>query len=325
MSKIHGEPVMDFYDRLSRRLKLSDLRMLDAVVQWGSMSKAAANLNISQSAVSKALGEIERALGVDLLDRNPQGVEPTEYGRALLIRAAAIFDELRQAKQDIQYLADPQVGEVRIGCGEPLAAGFLCGVIKQLARQYPQIVCHVLQTPTTATLEYRELRERRVEVTLGRIKEPFVEEDLHADILFFDQQQVVAGKRSKWVHRRKIELADLVDEPWLLPLPDTFPRSLLEDAFRTQGLRTPRPGLISTSFNLYFGLLSTGMYVTALPESVLRYSVLRVSCKKLPVRFPRKPTPIAAITLKHRSLSPIAKLFIGCARACAKPLVGGAT
>ena len=64
-------------DRVSRRLKMSDLRMLLAVVQWGSMSKAAAYLNISQSAVSKALGELEHPLGVRLLDRSPQGIEPT--------------------------------------------------------------------------------------------------------------------------------------------------------------------------------------------------------------------------------------------------------
>jgi len=311
---------MDLYDKMSRRLKLSDLRMLHAVVHWRSMSKAAVHLNISQSAVSKALGELEHALGVQLLDRNPHGVEPTEFGRALLVRAAAVFDELRQAMKDIEYIGNPLTGEVRIGCGEPLAAGFLCGVVEQMAREYPRIVCHVFQTPTTATLEYRELRERRVEVTLGRIREPFSDEDLQADILFFDQQQVVAGKRSKWASRRKIELADLVDEPWLLPLPDTFPRLLLEDAFHAQGLRSPRPGLVSTSFNLYFGLLSTGLYLTALPQSVLRYSVLRTSWKRLPVKFPSKPTPIAAVTIKHRSLSPIAKLFIDCARACAKPL-----
>ena len=57
---------MDVEDRVSRRLKLSDLRLLLTIVQWGSMSKAAAHLNISQSAVSKALGELERTLGVRL-------------------------------------------------------------------------------------------------------------------------------------------------------------------------------------------------------------------------------------------------------------------
>jgi DNA-binding transcriptional LysR family regulator len=86
---------MDVEDRVSRRLKLSDLRMLLTIVQWGSMSKAAAHLNLSQSAVSKAFGELEHTLGVRLLDRTPQGIKPTIYGTALLNRATAIFDEVR--------------------------------------------------------------------------------------------------------------------------------------------------------------------------------------------------------------------------------------
>ena len=76
MSDFHGG-VMDFAEQVSRRLKMSDLRMLLAVAQWGSMSKAAAHLNISQSAISKAIKSLEHAIKVPLFDRTPQGVEPT--------------------------------------------------------------------------------------------------------------------------------------------------------------------------------------------------------------------------------------------------------
>lgn len=311
---------MDLDDRVIRRLKMSDLRMLLAVVQWGSMSKAAAHPNISQSAVSKALGELEHTLGVRLLDRNPHGIEPTVYGQALVKRAITIFDEVRQGVKDIEFLTDPTAGDVWVGCSEPIATGLLPAIVERLGRQYPRIVCHVVQTPTTATLEYRELRDHQVEVLLGRIKEPFSEDDLQANVLFHQQLHVVAGKRSKWARRRKIELAELVDEPWLLPLPNTLPRSLIEDAFHASGLRSPRAGVASLSFNLYNSLLRTGRYLTALPGSVLYYGALRSVVKLLPVEFPNQPRPIAVITLKHRTLSPIAELFIDCARQIAKPL-----
>jgi DNA-binding transcriptional LysR family regulator len=144
---------MSAEDRVSRRLKLSDLRMLLAIVQWGSMSKAAANLNISQSGVSKALRELEHTLGVRLLDRTPRGIEPTVYGSAILNRAIAIFDEVRQGMKDIESLADPTTGEVRVGCNEPITAGLLAAIIERLGRKYPRIVCHMVQTPTVATLE----------------------------------------------------------------------------------------------------------------------------------------------------------------------------
>jgi DNA-binding transcriptional LysR family regulator len=81
-------------ERVMRRLKLRELRILMTVVHAGSMGKAAAELALSQPAVSKAIAEMEYTLGVALLDRTPQGVEPTLYGRVLLKWAVAAFDDL---------------------------------------------------------------------------------------------------------------------------------------------------------------------------------------------------------------------------------------
>jgi DNA-binding transcriptional LysR family regulator len=314
---------MDLDDRISCRLKMSDMRMLLAVVQWGSMSKAARHLNISQSAVSKALGALEHTLGVRLLDRNPQGIEPTVYGTAFLNRATAIFDEMRQGVKDIEFLVDPTVGEVRVGCNEPTAAGLLPAIVERIGRRYPRIVCHMVQTPTTATQEYRELRDRRVELIIARVNEPLSDEQLQADVLFLERLHVVAGKQSKWARRRSISLAELVDEPWLLPPPNTFPRSRIEEAFQACGLPSPRASVVSLSVNLSSSLLLTGRYLYAIPGSVLRYGVLRLAAKVLPVAFPNEAKPIAIITLKHRTLSPVARLFIDTAHEVAKPLANG--
>ena len=98
-------------DRVRRRLKLRDVDILLAVIQTGSMGKAAGALNMSQPAVSKAIAYLEHALGVRLLDRSRQGVEPTPYGRALVKRGVAMFDELRQGVQDIASLTDPAAGD----------------------------------------------------------------------------------------------------------------------------------------------------------------------------------------------------------------------
>jgi len=87
---------MQLSERIGRRIKLQDVHILMAVVQAGSMGKAARHLNTSQPNVSKSIADLERVLGVRLLDRNRQGVEPTDYGRALLSGGEAVFDELRQ-------------------------------------------------------------------------------------------------------------------------------------------------------------------------------------------------------------------------------------
>src|SRR2546425_12076877 len=108
----------DWENRIGRRLRLRDLHILSTVVQWGSMAKAASHLAMSQPAVSEAIASLEAALGVRLLDRTPHGVEPTLYASALLRRGLVVFDELRQGVKEIEFLADPTVGEVRIGCIE---------------------------------------------------------------------------------------------------------------------------------------------------------------------------------------------------------------
>jgi DNA-binding transcriptional LysR family regulator len=80
------------------------------------MAKAAALLGVSQPVVSQAITDLEAAIGVRLLDRNSRDVEPTLYGRILLRCGERAFDDLRQGIREIESLADPDAGEVRIGC-----------------------------------------------------------------------------------------------------------------------------------------------------------------------------------------------------------------
>ena len=123
-------------------------------------------LNTTQPTISRSIAELEHALGVRLLDRNRQGVEPTEYGRALLDGGVAVFDDLRQAVKNIEFLADPTAGEVRIGCTPFLAASFVSAVVDRLSRRYPRIVFHLV-TGYAETL-HRELSERNVDLLITR-------------------------------------------------------------------------------------------------------------------------------------------------------------
>ena len=124
---------MRWNDRIGRRIKLSDLHVLLAVAQCGSMAKAANELAMSHPVVSRSIGELEHTLGVRLLERSPHGVELTEFGRAMLNRSNAAFDELRQGVKDIEFLAEPGAGEVRVGSTAPLAASFVSTVIDRLS------------------------------------------------------------------------------------------------------------------------------------------------------------------------------------------------
>src|SRR5438045_8806096 len=121
-------------ERIGRRLKLRDLRILMTVVECGTMGRAAERLAISQPVVSKAIADIEHALGVRLLDRSQRGVEPTSYGQALVKRGIAIFDEMRQGIEEIEFLSDPTACAGRTGGTDEINAGIVGPVIRRLTR-----------------------------------------------------------------------------------------------------------------------------------------------------------------------------------------------
>ena len=308
---------MDFDDRVLRRLKLSDLRLLHAVVASGGMAKAAAHLNISQPAVSKAVSALEHTLGVKLLDRHPQGVEPTIYGKALIDGGVAIFDELRQSVGRIAHLADPDAGELRVGCTEAGAAGFVPAVIDRLSRQFPRIHFHVV-TADPDTLATRELPQRTIELAIGAIPD-LRGTNVQLEILFDDRHVVMAGANNKWSRRRNIDLADLIGEPWILPPAESVQAAYIAEAFRANGLEPPQSRVASFSIPLCHHLLATGRYLTMHPI-VMKQLASHLALKTLDVRFEGIRRPIGILTLKNRTLSALAHHFIACARQMARPL-----
>jgi len=307
--------------RIGRRLRLRDLHILSTVVQWGSMGKAASHLAMSQPAVSEAIADLESSLNVRLLDRSPRGIEPTIYANALLRRGEVAFDELRQGIRDIEFLANPTAGEVKVGCPESLTAGLLPAIIDRLSRRYPQVVVHSVHAET-GTAEFAELRARRIDLMLARIPGPgpFLDHELDGEVLFEERYYVVVGARSRWARRRKVELAELADEPWIQMPTGTSINSFIVEAFRRHGLDLPRQSVTSFSMNLRNHLLATGRFVTILSGSVLRFNAKAWSLKALPIDLGLQPRFVAIVTLKNRSLSPVVQLFIDHARAVARSM-----
>ena len=310
---------MQWEDRIGRRLKLRDVHMLLATVQCGSMAKAAERLAISHPVVSKTIADLEHALGVRLLERSRQGVEPTLYGRAVLKHGLAAFDELRQCVREIEFLSDPTAGEVRIGSVHPFAAGFASAVIDQLSRRYPRIVFRLV-AEDVGTL-CRELVDRNIDLLIALRAGPALDARLDFKLLHNDSYVVAAGAQSPWCRRRKIELAELVNEQWVLPPAESSIGSAFVEVFHNSGLDYPRATVFTDPAEMRISLVATGRFLTIIPtSSILRFPTRRNEFKILPVKLPLARMPIGVATLKNRSLSPVAKLFIEHAREVAKSL-----
>jgi DNA-binding transcriptional LysR family regulator len=313
------EASMRLTDRIGRRLKLRDLHILLTVAERGSMAKAADELAISQPVVSKTIAELERAVGVRLLDRSRQGVEPTLYGRVLIRRGLTAFDELREGIKEIDFLNEPTAGEVRVGALGAMIAGLVPAVISRMRSKYPRLTVHVMQM-FTAPAVHDNLRQRRVDFIIGRLLSGPMDKDLDAEILFDEPVFVVAGASTRWAKRRKIAMTELIDQPWVLPQADTEVGLIVAEAFRASGLALPKPAVVCSSIEMYWSLLATSQFLAIMPLSLLRFGAQRASVKALPVRLSVEPRPVGIVTLKNRTLSPAAQLLISCIHDTAKPL-----
>lgn len=306
---------------LGSRLRLRDLFVFFTVVEAGSMAKAGAKLGVSTPWISEVIATLEHAIGARLLDRSSKGVVVTPYGEVLLLRGRAAFDELRQGMRDIEFIGDPHAGELRIGCPESITAGFLLPVLQRLTETYPRVRYHVQQVQQP-TVEYPELRERKVDLILARWGEIPAKDDLDPEldvqVLFNDPYLLVVGENSKWARRRNVDLADLVDEPLIIPPVDAWGGALVADAFRRRGLKVPNFVVSTLSISLRNELVASGRFVTLLTSSVVQTFGKRYGLKVLPVELPPHRSPIGIVTLRNRTLGPAAQVFIECAREVAK-------
>ena len=315
---------MKWTDRIGRRVKLRDLHIVLAVAEAGSMTRAAEELAVSYPVVSKTISELEHTLGVRLFDRSISGVQPTHYGRALLNSGAAVFDEMRKGLQQIEFIKRPDAGDLRIGSSIVVDAGLLPAILEQFSRDFPRAVLHVMHEDI-ATQQYDNLRNRDVELVLGRLPATMSEPDLVAEPLFDEPNVVVAGSASHWAKRRNLTLADLIGEPWVLAQPGSLARSLQDEVFRNSGLESPPATVVTVSLHLCMRVIETGRWVGLVPASVMRFGGRQMQIKVLPVKILPPPAPVGFITVRDRTLTPLAERFIECTRKVANSGTGRAS
>jgi DNA-binding transcriptional LysR family regulator len=304
---------MKWTDRIGRRVKLRDLHIMLAVAEAGSMTRAAEELAVSYPVVSKTISDLEHTLGVKLFDRSISGAAPTHYGRALLASGVAVFDEMRKGLQQIEFIRQPDAGELRIGSSIVTDAGLLPVTIEQFSNEFPRAVLHVLPEDI-ATQQYENLRHRNVELVLGRLPVTMNEPDLVAEPMFDEPNVVVAGADSPWAQRRNLTLAQLTGEPWVLAQPGSLARSLQDQVFRNDGLEPPSATVQTVSLHLYMRLIETGPWLGLVPGSAMRFGGKHMRLKILPVKTLSPPAPVGIVTVRDRTLTPLAERFIACAR-----------
>lgn len=301
---------MQWDDRIGRRLSLRDLSILSATVEAGSMAKAASLLGISQPAISKTIAAIERTMAVQIVKRSSRGIVPTEYGQALLARNHAAFQELKLGLRELVSISEAHTGDLRIAANEVALFGIVGTVIDRLYARSSGIAVTVLPAYTLAE-QIRELEQGNVELVIGWLASSLPGNHFETFELFEDTLVVVAGPNNPWRRRRQIELAELIQEPWTFPPAESVSEKSVREVFEASGVELPKAVVSAPSIHIHTRLVIESDFLSLLPRSVVG-SINKMSA--LPVKLKGGEQSIGIITLKHRALSPIAKIFIEYAR-----------
>lgn len=283
-------------------MNLRQLQTLLVIAECRSISRAAERLHVSQPAVTKSLRELERSVGVMLFERTARGLSPTRYGDSLIRHAKSISAELRHADEELAALRGAATGRVSIGTAPIGAAKIVPQAVAELLRAQPGLVVNIVEGTHGTLLPAVAVGE--LDLFFGPLGDDGPGEGLVEEVLFYDRLHIVARRRHPLAKRRTVELAELIDQQWVLPPTTVRPRRQLENAFRRQGLTPPAKGVETASPLILRTLLLESDRISVIARQALVVELELGLIKILPVDLGATIRPIGIVMRAGASASP---------------------
>jgi DNA-binding transcriptional LysR family regulator len=287
------------------------LRHFLAVVDHKGMSAAAAELHISQPALTKSIHQLEEILGVDLFERLPTGVVPTRFGEILARRARLMDLEYRHAVAEIQAIKGGTGGIVNVGAGPVWAIRILPPIIAAFRRQQPKVKVR-LRAGVIDTL-VPALLDGELDVVCASLDFPahpeFIKEQL-VDL----QHVLIARAEHPLTGRREISAKQLLDYPWIALVNDYVGSSRVNSFFAANGQQPPRIGVEVNSIAAALNLLREDDFVFNIPTMMLPHAEL-FGARKLAVRGTLWDAPAGIAYRATKSPAPAVSAFCALVRA----------
>lgn len=257
---------MDLRGLLTTHVKLRHLVIVAAIAEHGSLVRAAEELYLTQPALSRALGEAERAVGASLFERTGRRMVPTPAGLAYLEHATAIIGHLGTLRRRVDELTDPNVGLVRLGAHVTGANLLIPRAIARFTAERPRVEVRLREAPPETLIQ--ELGNGDLDLLVGRVTDHPSTSRLRLIPLYREDFRIVAAP-SHPAHRvASVALADLVGYPWVVPLANTPLRDELEDNFRLAGLASPGQRVESSTPATLRTLVAEAGFLALMPESM---------------------------------------------------------
>ena len=294
------------------RVSVRQLRLVATVAEVGTMVRAGEAIGMTQSAVTKAIRDLELDLGVDLFERGNRGVTPTIYGEALVSHARRVLAQLEHAAEEIDDLAHGAGGRVAVGTLLAASARLLPAAITRLRTERPRVMVDVVEG-TNDRLQPLLLRGD-LDMVVGRLSEFRHRAGVQQEPLYSEAVVILARPDHPLACREPLALADLQETDWILPPPETTLRRQLEKAFFDAGLDPPRCAVQSVSILTNRRLLHDTDLIGAWPRGVAADELTQGRLVSLAVGLDDIVWPVGVATRKHARLSPAADALLAMLR-----------
>jgi LysR family nitrogen assimilation transcriptional regulator len=280
-------------------MELRQLRYFVAIVDHGSLSRAALVLHVAQPALTQQLRQLETELGVQLLHRSAQGVLSTDAGRVFYEHAHAILKQVADAQAAVVQSAERPSGSVTLGLPHSISDALALPLLTAIRERYPEISLQLTEEITGSLAE--QLRAGRINLAVlfddgqlgGFVATPLVEEELR--FICRADASVAAGRDS-------LTLREALDTTLILPGLQHGVRPRIESTARAAGLAT-RDVIEINSIAILKSAILAGMGATILPVAPVQTEVERGAMRALAIRDPAIARTVALCTSRNIPLT----------------------
>ena len=298
---------LDWY--LQVNLKARHLRLLVALDDFGNLKQVADISHVTVPAVSKALAELEKGLGLELFSRTAQGLRPTPYGECLVRHARTLLTDIHQARDELKALSSGSEGKIHVGVFPASTSVLLPQALALLKQRSPGT--NVLVTEgTTATLT-PELWQGTLDMIVGRLPARNAVNGFEEKELLEEPVMLMTGRHHPLAKKKKLKWSDLQAYPWVLPPSGSLLRDPLERTLERHGLMLTNNYIETLSTHLARAYLQITDAIGVMAGGVAVADASQ-PLAVLPLSLPKLMRPAGVLWNRNRAMTPGASLMLAC-------------
>ncbi|MGH8374769.1 MAG: LysR family transcriptional regulator [Pseudomonas sp.] len=290
-------------------MKLHQLRALVMIADCGSIRAAARQLGVSQTAVAKALRELEEHLNLPLLVRNASGVVLTTYGQSLLQHARQMLSQLERAQLELAHLSDQAEGQLRLGISPWMGMTLLPEVVTLFRQRMPRVRLEMFEGLMAVTLP--RLRDGTMEFAVGLVSSLLPRPEFVSEQIFSYRMAVVARHGHPLRESRSIH--ELLDQDWVVNYPDANHEGLMTELFWQHGAQIDMQHIHRAhSPQLTLSLVEQTDMLSYFPEPMLTIPGYREKVGRLVLAETFATDTIGIVTPRNAQLGVAGQCFVDC-------------